>query len=46
MGIVDVLLMVLIIGGAFYLLYRSIWKKKGHCIGCDSETCKEKNKFN
>jgi len=46
MGIVDVLLMVLIIGGAVYLLYRSIWKKKGHCSGCDMETCDVKKKFN
>jgi hypothetical protein len=46
MGIVDVLLMVLIIGGAVYLLYRSLWKKKGHCIGCDSETCDVKKKSN
>jgi hypothetical protein len=35
MGIVDVVLIVLIVGGAFYLLYRSLWKKKGYCTGCD-----------
>ncbi|MFI5294331.1 MAG: FeoB-associated Cys-rich membrane protein [Thermodesulfovibrionales bacterium] len=39
MGLKDVLLMALIIGGAVYLLYRSIWKNKGHCSGCGSETC-------
>lgn len=44
MGIVDILLMVLIISGAFYLLYRSLWKKKGHCQGCDLETCDVKKK--
>jgi hypothetical protein len=43
MGAIDILLMVLIIGGAVYLLYRSVWKKKGHCPGCNSETCDEKN---
>jgi hypothetical protein len=31
MGFVDILLMTGIIAGAIYLLYRSIWKKKGHC---------------
>jgi uncharacterized membrane-anchored protein len=36
MGIVDIVLIVLIVGGAVYLLYRSIWKKKGYCHGCDS----------
>jgi len=36
MGIVDVVLIVLIVGGAVYLLYRSLWKKKGYCAGCDS----------
>ena len=34
MGVSDIVLMVLIIGGALYLLYRSLWKKKGHCAGC------------
>ncbi len=41
MGIVDVALIVLIVGGAIYLLYRSLWKRKGYCHGCDSsERCK------
>ncbi|MCP2501140.1 MAG: FeoB-associated Cys-rich membrane protein [Deltaproteobacteria bacterium] len=41
MGIVDVALIVLIVGEAIYLLYRSIWKRKGYCHGCDSsERCK------
>jgi hypothetical protein len=35
MGFVDIVLIVLIVGGAVYLLYRSIWKKKGYCHGCD-----------
>jgi hypothetical protein len=43
MGLVDIVLMAVIIAGAVYLLYRSIWKKKGHCPGCDSDICdKEK----
>jgi hypothetical protein len=42
MGFTDIAFMILIIGGAFYLLYRSLWKKKGHCPGCDSETCDKK----
>ena len=36
MGIVDIVLIVLIVGGAVYLLYRSLWKKKGYCPGCDT----------
>jgi len=36
MGIVDIVLIVVIVGGAVYLLYRSLWKKKGYCTGCDS----------
>jgi hypothetical protein len=36
MGIVDIVLIALIVGGAVYLLYRSLWKKKGYCHGCDS----------
>ena len=34
MGISDYILMTLIAGGALYLLYRSLWKKKGRCAGC------------
>lgn len=45
MGFVDIALMVVIIAGAVYLLYRSVWKKKGHCSGCDSAgICKGKDK--
>ena len=32
-GFTDIVFMVLIIGAVFYFLYRSVWKKKGHCIG-------------
>lgn len=45
MGFTDIILIALIISGAVYLLYRSLWKKKGHCPGCDSETCDVKKKF-
>ncbi len=45
MGFADIVLIILIIGGAFYLLYRSLWKKKGHCQGCDSATCDMKKKL-
>ncbi|NJD37780.1 MAG: FeoB-associated Cys-rich membrane protein [Geobacter sp.] len=31
MGLFDIMLMVAIAGGAFWLLYRSLWKKKGCC---------------
>jgi hypothetical protein len=39
MGLSDMIWMGLILGGALYLLYRSVWKKQGHCPGCDSGTC-------
>ena len=29
MGIVDIVLIVLIVGGAVYLLYRSLWRMQG-----------------
>ncbi len=44
MGFVDIALMAVIVGGAVYLLYRSLWKKKGHCPGCDVETRETKEK--
>lgn len=34
MGLADIVLAGLIVSGAVYLLYRSIWKKKGYCTGC------------
>lgn len=40
MGIVDIVITALILGGASYLFYRSVIKKKGNCPGCDSEMCK------
>jgi len=39
MGAFDIILMILILAGAFWLIYSSIWKKKGHCQGCDSCNC-------
>lgn len=45
MGATDILLMGVIIGGALYLLYRSVWKKKGHCSGCCSEICEMNKKY-
>ena len=38
----DILLAGGIALGALYLLYRSIWKKRGHCYGCDSGSCPAK----
>lgn len=42
MGFADVVVMILTIAGAFYLLYRSVWKKRGHCQGCDAGVCNAK----
>jgi len=46
MGVADIIWMAVIISGAVYLLYRSIWKKKGHCSGCEVGTCEMKKKVN
>ena len=44
MGAKDMIIAAVILIGAFYLLYRSLWKKKGHCSGsgCDSGSCDKK----
>lgn len=42
MGFSDIIWMALIIAGAGYVLYRSVWKKRGYCPGCDSQTCSSK----
>ncbi len=39
MGFADIVWMAIIVAGVGYVLYRSIWKKRGYCPGCDSETC-------
>ncbi len=39
MRIIDIVLIVSIISGAVYIIYRSLWKKQGHCPGCDVGTC-------
>jgi hypothetical protein len=42
MSWLDILLAGAIIAGALYLLYRSLWKKKGYCPGCPVEGCPDK----
>ncbi len=44
MRFVYVALMIAILGGAVYLLYRSIWKHRGQCPDC-TETHKIKKKI-
>lgn len=39
MEIKDMLIAVVIVAGALYLLYHSVWKKKGHCHGCSDGSC-------
>ena len=34
MGFTNVALVTVILGGAIYMLYRSIWKNKGQCPDC------------
>jgi len=40
----DMLIAAVILAAAFYLLYHSVWKKKGHCQGCDSGSCDSRKK--
>ncbi|GCF86874.1 FeoB-associated Cys-rich membrane protein [Geobacter sp. SVR] len=43
MGTMDMIIAGVILAGAFWLLYHSIWKKKGHCPGgCGSGGCCDK----
>jgi hypothetical protein len=44
MDLTDVIWAVAIVVGALFVLYRSMWKKKGHCTGCSSEACLMKKK--
>lgn len=44
MGMIDIILMIMILEGAFWLLYLSLWKKKGHCQGCSSGSCGTKKR--
>lgn len=39
MGIADMLIAGIIIAGAVALLYHSVWKKRGHCHGCNDGGC-------
>lgn len=39
MGTADFVWMALILAAVGYLLYHSLWKKKGHCSGCDACSC-------
>ena len=34
MGFMNAALVTVILGGAIYMLYRSIWKNKGKCPDC------------
>ncbi len=42
MGISDIIIAVIILAGTVYLLYYSIWKRKGHCHGCGERGCSGK----
>jgi len=43
MGISDLIIAGVILAGACYLLYISLWKKKGHCSGSGcSGSCSKK----
>jgi hypothetical protein len=37
MGVSDIIIAAVILVGCAYLLYHSLWKKKGHCHGCNCD---------
>lgn len=39
MDIIDIVLASIIAGFAVFLLYRSMWKKRGKCSGCEVTDC-------
>ena len=39
MTLFDYILMALILSGAVYLLYRSLFKDKSYCAGCSEKGC-------
>ena len=40
MEALDVVLIAVILGGAIWLLYHSLWKRKGCCGSCNGNGCK------
>ena len=45
MGVSDMIIAAVILAVAFWILYHSLWKKKGHCHGCSSGCCGSEKKF-
>jgi hypothetical protein len=42
MGLTDIIIAAVILAGTGYLLYHSVWNKKGHCSGCGDHGCGKK----
>jgi hypothetical protein len=40
MGFADFVTASVVLAGAVFLLYRSIWKKGGSCHGCSNGACR------
>lgn len=45
MGVSDMIIAAVIVAGALWLLYHSLWKKKGHCHGCSGGSCGTEKKY-
>ena len=43
MSMTDMAWMAMVLAGTGWLLYRSLWKKKGQCHGCGGGGCCGKN---
>jgi hypothetical protein len=40
MSLADLVIAAVVLSGATYLLYRSLWKGQGSCHGCTSGGCR------
>ena len=43
MSVFDIVLIILILCGAFYMVYRSVFRKKNHCGDCSSQNCEKRD---
>jgi len=45
MSVSDIILIVLILGGAFYLVYYSVFRKKSQCDNCSVQYCEKRDEI-
>lgn len=40
MAAADIAIAAAVLGAALWLLWRSLWGSKGHCVGCSGGACR------